>query len=457
MRLHTVILAAGKGTRMRSVLPKVLHCLAAKPLLQHVLDTASGLQAIKTTIVYGQQGDWLQNSVHGSELDWVCQTALLGTGHALAQAVTQDELTVFSHVLVLYGDVPLVKLSSLQKMLDQAKKEAELIVLTAHVAEPLGFGRIIRDSAGVLQAIVEEQDASELERQCAEINSGIMLCSLALLQHCLPLLQANNAQGEYYLTDIVRLARDYNAKIATVRVSDALEVQGVNDRIQLSVVERYYQRRQAQALMRNGVTLADPNRIDIRGTLKAAEDVFIDINCIFEGEVQLSAGVNIGPNCLIKNSKISKNVTIYANTVIDGAIIDAGAIIGPFARLRPETHIAEAGRVGNFVELKKTRLGKASKVNHLSYIGDAVIGAKVNVGAGVITCNYDGVNKHQTIIKDDAFIGSSSQLVAPVIIEAGTTVGAGSTITENTLANSLTLARAKQITISGWSRPIKKL
>ncbi len=457
MKLHVVILAAGQGKRMCSSLPKVLHCVAAKSLLQHVLDTSSRLNAFKTSIVYGQQGDLLQQSVLNSAIVWIHQAATLGTGHALMQAIKHDALPDCSHVLVLYGDVPLVSYSSLKKMLEQAQQGAELVVLTAKVPDPYGFGRIIRNAAGFLQAIVEERDANEAERQISEINSGLMLCSLSLLQQCLPLLSANNAQGEYYLTDVIRLAHERGTKLSTVTVKDAMEVQGVNDRFQLSIVERYYQLCQARALMQIGVTLADPNRIDIRGRLTAAEDVFIDINCIFEGEVQLASGVTIGSNCQIKNSSIAKNVTIHANTMLDGAIIDAEAVIGPFARLRPETYVAEAAQVGNFVELKKTRLGKASKANHLSYLGDAIIGEKVNIGAGVITCNYDGVAKHATIIEDEAFIGSNSQLVAPVIIGEKTTVGAGSTITENTPANTLTLARAKQISISGWSRPIKKL
>jgi len=457
MKLQVVILAAGQGKRMRSQLPKVLHCVAGKPLLQHVIDTAALLQPAKLSVVYGHEGERIQAGVKGEQLSWVWQEKQLGTGHALQQALTTHDMESSTHVLVLYGDVPFASLATLQKMQAQAQLGAAIVVLTAIVANPLGLGRIIRNANGALQRIVEERDATLPERAITEINSGLMLCSIAALQRLLPLLGAQNAQGEYYLTDIIALASEREIPLATVTVLDPMEVQGVNDREQLSTLERYHQGRLAKNLMANGVTLADPARMDIRGDLTTGMDVFIDINCVFEGVVQLGHNVSIGPNCLIKNSIIEKDAVIHANTMIDGAFIAAAATVGPFARIRPGSHISEEAQVGNFVELKKTLLGKRSKANHLAYLGDATIGAGVNIGAGVITCNYDGVNKHPTTIEDDVFIGADSQLIAPVHIGRGATIGAGSTITEDAPANTLTLARAKQISISAWCRPIKKL
>lgn len=457
MKLQVVILAAGRGTRMCSSIPKVLHSVAGKPMLQHVIDTGLSLKPDWLSVVYGQDGEKIQASVKGDDITWIWQEQQLGTGHALQQAVLNCASDQSTYVLVLYGDVPLVTTATLEEMQKCALAGADLVVLTAVVNEPFGLGRIIRTATGALQGIVEQRDATATERQINEINSGLLLGSLTALQQLLPALRANNAQGEYYLTDIVALAKKEELSLATVTVSDSLEVQGVNDREQLSEVERYYQQRLAKRLMKDGVTLADPKRLDVRGTLNADIDVFIDINCIFEGVVKLASGVKIGPNCLIKNSIIEQNVTIHANTLIDGAFIASDAVVGPLARLRPGTHIAQGAQVGNFVELKKTRLGERSKANHLSYLGDATIGADVNIGAGVITCNYDGLHKHPTIIEDNVFIGADSQLVAPVKIYQGATIGAGSTITEDAPANALTLARVKQISITTWSRPIKKL
>lgn len=457
MKLHVVILAAGQGKRMHSRLPKVLHRVAGKPLLQHVIDTATSLQPARLSVVYGHEGEKIQAGVAGDALTWVWQQQALGTGHAVQQALNPNDTAVFSHVLVLYGDVPCVSLATLQEMQAVAMKGAEIVVLSAQVENPLGLGRIVRDATGDLQRIVEERDATPQERAISEINSGIILCSQEALQLLLPCLTTDNAQQEYYLTDIIALAQEQSLPCATVTVADAMEVQGVNDRWQLSQLERYYQTRCARQLMAKGVSLADPARIDVRGTLTTGMDVFIDINCIFEGVVHLSDGVSIGPNCLIKNTVIEKEALIHANTLLDGAFIASGASVGPLARIRPGSYVDENAHVGNFVELKKTRLGKGSKASHLTYLGDATIGDNVNIGAGVITCNYDGVNKHATIIEDNVFIGADSQLIAPVRVGQGATVGAGSTITEDAPANTLSLARAKQISITAWSRPIKKL
>ena len=455
MKLHVVILAAGQGKRMCSTLPKVLHPVAGKPLLQHVVDTALVLQPEKLTVVYGADGEKIQAGIEGSSITWVRQEQPLGTAHAVQQALL--EIDTATHILVLYGDVPGITDTTLASMQKSAIAGADIVVLTATVSLPFGLGRIIRNAEGGLQGIVEERDASDSERQIKEVNSGLMLCSLPILRQLLAQVRANNAQGEYYLTDIIALGAAQGFKLDSVMVRDPMEVQGINDRHQLSQVERYYQQAQALQVMQAGATLADPARFDVRGTLNVEQDVFIDINCVFEGVVSLASGVTIGPNCLIKNSIIEKNVTIHANTMLDGAFIASNCRIGPFARIRPESHVGSGSHVGNFVELKKTVMGERSKANHLAYLGDALIGLGVNIGAGVITCNYDGANKYTTTIEDDVFVGSNSQLVAPLKIAEGSTIGAGSTITEDTPANTLTLARAKQISIVGWSRPIKKL
>lgn len=456
MNLSVIILAAGQGKRMRSATPKILHALAGRPLLQHVVNTAVSLQPQRVVIVHapslqpGQIGITAEAS-----LQWVEQVQALGTGHAVRQALAHLPQNAESHVLVLYGDVPAIRATTLQHMCDQAILGADIVVLTGIVKNPSGLGRIVRGTDGQLSGIVEELDATVDQKAITEINSGLMLFRLALLQQFLPRLQANNAQGEYYLTDVIALAQQQGRSLATVVCEDAKEIQGINDRSQLAQVERYYQKRQAMVLMQQGVTIADPDRFDCRGSLIAGTDVFIDINCVFEGLVQLGQGVRIGPNCIIKDTVMADNVVVHANTMIDGACIDTAASVGPFARIRPGTKIATKAHVGNFVEIKKTYLGAASKASHLAYLGDAMIGERVNIGAGVITCNYDGVNKHVTTIEDDVFVGSDCQLIAPVLIKKGATIGAGSTITQEVPAAGLTLSRVAQKSVAGWQRKKK--
>lgn len=452
MHLSVVILAAGQGKRMRSRTPKILHALAGKPLLQHVIDTATLLDPQQVIIIHSPVISPQHSGITGAALQWIEQAQALGTGHAVQQALTHLQQAAATHVLVLYGDVPAIHVSTLQRMCDQATQGADIVVLTAIASNPTGLGRIVRGQDGQLCAIVEELDADTHQKAITEINTGLMLFRLEMLQQFLPLLHADNAQSEYYLTDVIGLAQQYNHVLATVLCPDAEETQGINDRVQLAQVERYYQKRQALALMQQGVTLADPNRFDCRGHLVADTDVFIDINCVFEGSVQLGQGVSIGPNCIIKDAIIAAGTTVKANTLIEGAVIASKASIGPFARIRPGTEIATQAQVGNFVEIKKTYLGAGSKASHLSYLGDAHIGEHVNIGAGVITCNYDGVNKHTTTIEDDVFVGSDCQLIAPVVIKKGATIGAGSTITRDVPAEGLTLSRVAQKSVPHWQR-----
>lgn len=451
--MDVVILAAGQGSRMKSALPKVMHKLAGKPMLQHVIERARALEPEALHVVIGHGGDQIERAVAEQDIKLVWQHEQLGTGHAVAQAM--PAIGHDSVVLVLYGDVPLTGTETLEQLTSIAT-QGDLGLLTVTLEDPTGYGRIVRNAVGDVVAIVEHKDASEQQKLIHEVNTGILALPSSALHEWLPRLSANNAQGEYYLTDVIAMAAEEGMRVRAIQPNAEQEVQGVNNRLQLAQLERWYQRQQADALMASGVTLADPTRIDIRGNLKADRDVLIDINCVFEGEVTLGEGVEVGPNCLIRNAVIGAGSHIEANSIIDGAQVGESAQIGPFARLRPGTELASRGKIGNFVETKKARIGEGSKVNHLTYIGDAEIGREVNVGAGTITCNYDGVNKSLTRIGDGAFIGSNSSLVAPVEIGAGATVGAGSTVTKAVAENQLTVARGKQVNFDNWARPQKK-
>ncbi len=453
MKLGVVILAAGLGRRMCSALPKVLHPLAGKPLLAHVLDAANLIGAGCRVVVFGHGGEQVQAALSGYDCRWVEQAEQQGTGHAVMQAM--PAMTDMDRVLVLYGDVPLIGAETLQRLI-AVSADTSLGLLTAELPDPTGYGRILRDADGCVTRIVEEKDATPAERTIREINTGFLIADRVCLDGWLARIGNDNAQGEYYLTDVIALAAGEGVTIATAQPTCIAEVTGVNDRVQLAELERIHQRQAAERLMRAGVTLADPTRFDLRGVLHAAPDVSLDINVIIEGEVRLAAGVRVGPNCLLKDCVIGPGVEILANCVIDGAEVGANAHIGPFARLRPEARLAADTHVGNFVEIKKTSLGQGSKVNHLTYLGDAEVGAGVNVGAGTITCNYDGVNKSKTRIGDGAFIGSNTALVAPVNVGAGATIGAGSVIARDAPPEQLTLTRAPQVTVEGWRRPLKK-
>jgi bifunctional UDP-N-acetylglucosamine pyrophosphorylase/glucosamine-1-phosphate N-acetyltransferase len=460
MSLSVVILAAGKGTRMRSSLPKVLHKVADKPMVGHVIDSARQLGASNIYVVYGFGGDALQAALtsgqNSNDLTFVEQVEQLGTGHAVDQAsplIKDDE-----NVLVLYGDVPLTKVSTLQALL-AAKPDNGMALLTVHLANPSGYGRIIREAIGGQQhvvGIIEQKDASAEQLLITEANTGILLANGADLKRWLSNLSSDNAQGEYYLTDIIAAAHNEGKEIATAHPETEIEVEGANNRVQLATLERAYQARIAEELMIAGASLRDPARIDVRGTLTTGTEVSIDVNCIFEGTVSIANNAQIDANCIIKNSVIGENVHVKANTIIEEAIIEADCSVGPFARIRPDSVMKQDSHVGNFVEMKKTTLGVGSKAGHLSYLGNAVIGSNVNIGAGTITCNYDGVNKSITDIGDNAFIGSNSALVAPVAIGANTTVGAGSVISKTVENDELAIARAKQRNITGWQRPVKK-
>ncbi len=452
MKLDVVILAAGQGTRMRSALPKVLHPLAGRPLVQHVIETARQLGAAAIHTVIGHGADQVRDKLAALPTRWALQAQQLGTGHAVAQALPEvaDDATV----LVLYGDVPLVRVETLARLLQAAPQGVAL--LTVELADPTGYGRILRDAGGAIRAIVEQKDATPEQLAVREVNTGILCAPAALLKQWLPQLQANNAQGEYYLTDIIGMAVAQGVPVVAQNAAAVWEVQGVNNRLQLAELERCHQRNIADQLMTDGVTLADPARIDVRGTLRCGRDCFIDVGCVFEGDVSLGDNVRIGPNCVIKNATIADNAEIDAFSAIDEAVIGTDAHVGPFARLRPGTELAAKARVGNFVETKKTKIGPGAKVNHLTYLGDCTVGSNANVGAGTITCNYDGVNKFRTEIGDGAFIGSNSSLVAPVKIGANATVGAGSVITGDVGDEQLAVARGRQRNIDGWPRPQKK-
>ncbi|ASD68796.1 bifunctional UDP-N-acetylglucosamine diphosphorylase/glucosamine-1-phosphate N-acetyltransferase GlmU [Pseudoalteromonas piscicida] len=452
MPLNTIILAAGKGTRMRSKLPKVLHPIAGKPMVQHVIDNAVSLGAQSTNLVFGHGAQQLKTALAHNEVNWVHQAEQLGTGHAVA--VAKEHIGDDDKVLILYGDVPLTKLSTLQRLLDVTPDNG-LAVLTVDLANPTGYGRMLREN-GKLVGIVEQKDASAEQLAITEINTGIMAANGGLLKKWLGQLSNNNAQGEYYLTDIVAMAHSEGIEITSAQPDDEMEVEGANNRVQLAALERAYQAWQAEALMINGASLADPARIDVRGQVTTGQDVLIDVNVVFEGNVEIGDDVVIGPNCVLKNCKIGNGVVIKANTLIEDALVADKCTLGPFARLRPGAIMEEDSHIGNFVEMKKSRLGKGSKANHLTYLGDAEIGEKVNIGAGTITCNYDGVNKSKTIIGDNAFIGSNSSLVAPVEIGSTATIGAGSVITSSVKDEQLAVARGKQRNLDGWQRPIKK-
>jgi len=453
MPLSIIILAAGQGTRMHSELPKVLHSLGGKPLLEHVIDTAQSLGNASIHVVYGHVGDQVQQALSHCPVHWVEQQQQLGTGHAVAQAlptVPDDDI-----VLVLYGDVPLIRSDTLQH-LHQAAGPDTVALLTAILEQPRGYGRILRNDAGHVTGIMEEKDASAQQRLISEINTGFMAASAGRLKQWLAGLDNNNANGEYYLTDIIERAASEGLDIQTIAPGSEEEIHGINDRIQLAEQERRYQRRQAKHYMKEGVTLKDPNRFDLRGGLQAGQDVVIDVDVVLEGNVILEDGVSVGPYTMIRDAHIKAGTVILSHCNIEGAIIGAGARIGPFARVRPETELASNTHIGNFVEIKKSQVGDGSKINHLSYIGDTTVGSKVNIGAGTITCNYDGANKHQTVIGDGVFIGSDTQLVAPVEVGPDATIGAGSTITKDVPPGELTLSRAPQTTRTGWKRPEKK-
>lgn len=452
MSTQVVILAAGQGKRMFSDLPKVLHPLAGKPLLSHVIETASTLTDKKPLVIFGHQGNILRDHLAHHDVQWVEQTEQLGTGHALLQALPM--MSDKDRVLVLYGDVPFISIDTLKKLIDTTAADA-IGMITANVQHPHGYGRIKRDEKQNVIGIVEEKDATPKERAITEVNSGLYFIPAGLLKKWLPTLTNHNAQKEYYLTDIFRLAANENIVINTVQPAQREEINGVNDRAQLAVLERAYQLKAAEKFMRQGVTLLDPARFDVRGDVQIGRDVVIDINVILEGKVVIGDGCRIGENVTLRDAELGKQIEVKANSMIDGAKIHDHCVIGPFARIRPETTLAAEVHIGNFVEIKKSHIAQGSKVNHLSYIGDSEIGKQVNVGAGTITCNYDGVNKHKTIIRDHVFIGSDTQLVAPVTIGEGATIGAGSTITQDAPAHQLTLSRGKQQTIEGWTRKKK--
>ena len=453
MKITTIILAAGKGTRMCSDLPKVLHKIANRPLLRHVYDMSYQLNNNVIKIVYGHGANLVRKVLADIDVSWVEQKQQLGTGHAVQQV--SDQISDSDIVLILYGDVPLLKLSTVKGLLANVSDKT-LALLTVKLKNPTGYGRIVRDSLGKVTKIVEEKDASITEKEIVEGNTGIMAVQGNKLKKWLNQLSNHNAQGEYYLTDIIEMAVADQITIITTQPESVDEVLGVNNRIQLSHLERVYQQEQAIMLMERGVTLMDPARFDLRGTIvKLGIDIVCDVNVIIEGENSIGNNVIIGANTHIKNSIIGDNVEILANCIIENSVVGQGSKIGPYARLRPETVLAENVHIGNFVELKKSTVASFSKINHLSYIGDATVGAQVNIGAGTITCNYDGVNKFRTIIEDGVFIGSDTQLIAPVTVGKNATIGAGSTITRDSPENQLTLSRAKQMTLAGWKRPVK--
>jgi bifunctional UDP-N-acetylglucosamine pyrophosphorylase/glucosamine-1-phosphate N-acetyltransferase len=449
--LNIVILAAGKGTRMYSEKPKVLHALAGKPLIQHVLDCASELKPQQICVVYGHGGEAVPKAMQQYAARFVIQDPQLGTGHALQQAMPHlddDSLT-----MVLYGDVPLIQYSTLHQM---AQAGNGLVLLTVHLANPAGYGRIVRDAQGDVLSIIEEKDATPEQREIQEVNTGILLAPTKSLRAWLVKLQNNNAQREYYLTDIVSMAVLQGIVVHTIQPTHEWEIQGINSKSQLAVLERTWQLVTASRLLVQGVTMADPARIDVRGRLSCGRDVEIDVGCIFEGDVSLGDNVRVGAYSVIRNANIGVNTDIAPYSHINSSEVGANCHIGPYARLRPGTKLHDGVHIGNFVEVKNSEIAAQSKANHLSYIGDSTIGSRVNIGAGTITCNYDGANKHRTIVEDDVFIGSDTQLVAPVTVGKGATIGAGSTITSDAPAGELTLSRGKQVIVAGWKRPVKK-
>ncbi len=454
-KLSAVILAAGKGTRMYSDLPKVLHQIAGKAMVQHVIDTAKKLNAQNIHLIYGHAGETMQSALKDQPVHWVYQAEQLGTGHAMQQAApffADDE-----NILMLYGDAPLIQAETLQKLIN-AKPANGIALLTVKLDNPTGYGRILRNEKQEIIGIVEEKDATDEQRKIQEVNTGVMVSCGKDFKKWLANLDNNNAQKEYYMTDVIALAKQDGEQIAGVQAQDFMEVEGANNRLQLAALERYFQSQQAKKLLLAGVMLRDPQRFDLRGELTHGKDVEIDVNVVMEGKIQLGNNVRIGAGSILKNCQIGDNVEIKPYSVLEDAVVGEKAQIGPFARLRPDTVLSAETHIGNFVEVKKSTVGKGSKINHLTYIGDAEIGADCNIGAGVITCNYDGKNKFKTIIGDDVFVGSDCQLVAPVSIATGATIGAGTTLTKNVLNADLVISRVKQKHISSdiWQRPRKE-
>ena len=451
-KLSVVILAAGKGTRMYSDLPKVLHKVAGKPMVKHVIDTAKQLNAAQIHLIYGHGADLLKQRLADEPVNWVFQAEQLGTGHAMQQAApffADDE-----NILMLYGDAPLITTETLQKLI-AAKPENGIALLTVNLENPTGYGRIIRQDGNVT-AIVEQKDANAEQLKITEVNTGVMVSDGASFKKWLARLDNNNAQGEYYMTDVIGLVNQDGFKVVAVQATDMMEVEGANNRLQMAALERYFQRKQAEKLLLAGVSLTDPERFDLRGELEHGKDVEIDINVIIEGNVRLGNRVKIGAGCVLKNVEIADDVEIKPYSVLENAVVGEKAAIGPFSRLRPGAELAAETHVGNFVEIKQAKVGKGSKVNHLTYIGDAEIGRDCNIGAGVITCNYDGANKFKTVIGDNVFVGSDSQLIAPVTIADNVTVAAGATVTDNVEAGELVISRVRQRHIPNWKRPTKK-
>lgn len=449
--MNVVILAAGMGKRMQSALPKVLHPLAGKPLLAHVIDTARTLSPTRLCVVYGHGGDAVPVALKAEDTLFAKQEPQLGTGHAVMQAIPQLDEAV--PTLVLYGDVPLTTADSLQRLLDSAGND-KLAILTVELDDATGYGRIVREGGEIVK-IVEQKDANEAQRAIREVNSGILVAPTAALKRWLATLSNDNAQGEYYLTDIVARAVAEGMPVRSAQPAAIWETLGVNSKVQLAELERIHQRNIADKLLEQGVTLADPARLDVRGTLTCGRDVTIDVNCVFEGKVAIEDGASIGAHCVIRNAAIAKGAQIKPFCHIEDAVVGPASQIGPYARLRPGTELGEDVHIGNFVEVKNSQIAAHSKANHLAYVGDATVGSRVNIGAGTITCNYDGANKFRTVIEDDAFIGSDSQLVAPVTVGKGATLGAGTTLTKDAPAGQLTVSRAKQVSIENWQRPVK--
>ena len=452
MSTEVIVLAAGQGKRMNSDLPKVMHRVANKPMIEHVLDSALALSEKTPVVIYGHGGDVLRDALASRDLRWAEQREQLGTGHAVLQALPL--LDDDSIALILYGDVPLLREETLE-LLMAAAGDSGFAILTAVMDDPTGYGRIVRNEQNVVQKIVEHKDATDAELMLREINTGIMAISARLLKTWIPSLGNNNAQGEYYLTDCVERAVEEGITVGSAVLEAAHEAMGVNNRQQLAEVEGFHRARIAERLMSEGVTLCDPARIDVRGELICGRDVYIDVNVVFEGEVRLGDGVRIGPHSVVRDAQIGDGTEVLSHCVIDSAAVGAGAKIGPFARLRPEAQLGNDVHIGNFVEIKKSSISDGSKVNHLAYVGDAEIGKRVNVGAGTITCNYDGAFKHKTVLEDDVFVGSDTQLVAPVKVGRGVTIGAGTTVTHDVEPDQLVISRVKQKTISGWQRPRK--
>ncbi|MFD2179092.1 bifunctional UDP-N-acetylglucosamine diphosphorylase/glucosamine-1-phosphate N-acetyltransferase GlmU [Veronia pacifica] len=452
MNFSAVILAAGKGTRMYSNLPKVLHTLAGRPMVKHVIDTCQTAGADNLHLVFGHGADKMKATLAEETLNWVLQAEQLGTGHAVNQA--SDAFRDDEQILVLYGDVPLISDKTIENLLE-AQPEGGIALLTVVLDDPSGYGRIVRRNGPVV-AIVEDKDATPEQKLICEINTGVMVATGRDLRRWLSMLKNDNAQAEYYLTDIIALAHDEGRAVEAVHPESTIEVEGVNNRVQLARLERAYQAQQAKELLTSGVMLRDPARFDLRGSLQCGVDVEIDVNVIVEGQVTLGDNVLIGAGCVLKDCEIDDNTVVRPYSIIDGASVGEDCTVGPFTRLRPGAELVGDSHVGNFVEMKNASLGQGSKANHLTYLGDARIGQRVNIGAGTITCNYDGANKHQTIIEDDVFVGSDSQLIAPVTVHRGATIGAGTTLTSNVSENQLAISRAKARTIDGWQRPVKK-